>query len=263
MKKAILFGINDYAGSANDLSGCINDVLQAEKILTPLGFECEKFLNQEVTIAKFCSEADKLINEAVAGDYIYIGYSGHGTQVVDRYGDEPDGYDEALYLYDGPLIDDRTNVILSKIKEGVFAIIAFDSCFSGTGTRAMDGRNAIRFHHVSGKEMYNSRSTRMRTIYNPNDMNYVYLSGCSNLETSADAFISFEYHGAFSYYMWKAFQPGITYKDWHTTYLKNIKKAGYAQTPQLEGREDLSELPVFGTTLVAKKKCFLSFLKFW
>jgi metacaspase-1 len=262
MKKALLFGINDYSGSANDLNGCINDVLQAEKVLTSLGFECVKFLDEEVTIEKFCSQTEKLIKETVAGDYLYIGYSGHGTQVPDKNGDELDHFDEALYLYDGPLIDDKTNVIFSQIKEGVNVVVAFDSCFSGTGTRSLDKRHEIRFHPVSGLERYNLRGTKKRTIYNPNDMRYVYLSGCSDVQTSADAYISFEYHGAFSWFLWKAFKTGITYREWHKGCLDGLKKAHYEQTPQIEGNKEFLDLPVFGTVL-KKKKCFLNFLKFW
>lgn len=46
---------------------------------------------------------------------LYIDYSGHGTYDYDRNGDEADGYDEALFLYDGVLLDDTINSWLQKI----------------------------------------------------------------------------------------------------------------------------------------------------
>ena len=59
---------------------------------------------------------EELMNKKIFEDnIIFVHYSGHGTQVRDKEGDEADGYDEALYLYDGPFTDDRMNEILSKI----------------------------------------------------------------------------------------------------------------------------------------------------
>jgi hypothetical protein len=50
------------------------------------------------------------------GPTLIVWYSGHGTYVKDRSGDEADGYDEALCLYDGNLVDDDLNYILRTIK---------------------------------------------------------------------------------------------------------------------------------------------------
>lgn len=46
---------------------------------------------------------------------LIIHYSGHGTYTPDRSGDEADGVDEALYLYDGMLIDDELAEIMRTI----------------------------------------------------------------------------------------------------------------------------------------------------
>jgi len=50
------------------------------------------------------------------GPTLIVWYSGHGTYVKDRGGDEADGYDEAICLYDGNLVDDDLNYILRTIK---------------------------------------------------------------------------------------------------------------------------------------------------
>ncbi len=47
---------------------------------------------------------------------LIVWYSGHGTYVKDKSGDEVDGYDEALYLYDGVFLDDDLFDILNRIK---------------------------------------------------------------------------------------------------------------------------------------------------
>lgn len=55
---------------------------------------------------------DKIVLE---GRVLVVQYSGHGTTVKDRDGDEDDQQDEALYLYDGIFLDDDLNKILQNI----------------------------------------------------------------------------------------------------------------------------------------------------
>jgi hypothetical protein len=59
---------------------------------------------------------DNLLDRKVFdGEILIIHNSTHGTQDYDKDGDESDGYDEAIYLYDGMVIDDEINVLLQKI----------------------------------------------------------------------------------------------------------------------------------------------------
>jgi len=58
---------------------------------------------------------DYLMNKKVFSDKtLVVHYSGHGTFVKDRNGDEADGQDEAMYLYDGALLDDELSEILIR-----------------------------------------------------------------------------------------------------------------------------------------------------
>lgn len=58
---------------------------------------------------------DYLLNKKVFSDKtLVVHYSGHGTFVKDRNGDEADGQDEAMYLYDGALLDDELSEILAR-----------------------------------------------------------------------------------------------------------------------------------------------------
>ena len=50
------------------------------------------------------------------GPALVIWYSGHGSYLPDNNGDETDGADETLYLFDGHLRDDDINQILQTIK---------------------------------------------------------------------------------------------------------------------------------------------------
>ena len=50
------------------------------------------------------------------GPTLIVWYSGHGSYVTDVHGDETDGVDETLYVFDGNIKDDELNAILQKIK---------------------------------------------------------------------------------------------------------------------------------------------------
>lgn len=55
------------------------------------------------------------------GNVVTIEISSHGGQVPDRDGDEPDGKDEVIYMYDGIVKDDEIRKILDKIDKRIFA----------------------------------------------------------------------------------------------------------------------------------------------
>ena len=206
-KVALLFGINDYGGNG-DLKGCVNDIdFVAEKLYD---FQIRRFVDAEVTKKRFIDEIEYVLLNAIAGDVIHIHYSGHGTFVKDYDGDELDGYDEALYLRDGPLIDDKLNETLQKVPDGVTLSLGLDSCFSGTSTRKNVPDTRTRFmpppfeidEHVRVK----------RGIYN--DLKWIVLSACAENQTAADAYINGKYHGAFTYYAMNTLRGFYTYKEW-------------------------------------------------
>ena len=131
---ALLIAINDYKGTENDLKGCLNDQEDMEDLLFGK-YQIVKMKNEECTVSNVKNKIEEIAQSLNSGDRFIIHYSGHGTQVIDANGDEKDGYDEALYLYDGVLIDDDINKILSQIQDGVTCLVLLDSCFSGTATR--------------------------------------------------------------------------------------------------------------------------------
>jgi hypothetical protein len=70
-----------------------------------------------------------------AGDLFFLSYSGHGGQVPDVTGEEPDKQDETWCLYDGQLIDDELYCELAAFAEGVRILVLSDSCHSGSVVR--------------------------------------------------------------------------------------------------------------------------------
>lgn len=273
MKKALSFGINDFPGSQNDLRGCVNDTSNIKynlghkhgaedakrigKQLYDFGFDVQVFLNSQVTKELFRSEVTKLVKSANPGDIIVIHASCHGTQLIDRNNDEADGYDEALYLYDGAFSDDEFSSILSQLKEAVICVFIMDCCFSGTITRSINQKARFKplFSEVDSEGLPVIRKSR-KSKEICSGMNHLVLTGCSPTQTSADAFIGGSYNGALTYAAMKELVPGITYKEWHQRILKWLSSRGYTQTPQLEGPEWMMNLGVFGSEVKAKK-CFL------
>lgn len=110
-KTALCIGINDYLGTANDLSGCINDTQDWANTPQARDLTVASLLDSAATKAGMVAAMRRLIGQAQAGDSVILTYFGHGTWVPDTSGDEPDSRDETLCPYDinsaNALIDDE------------------------------------------------------------------------------------------------------------------------------------------------------------
>jgi metacaspase-1 len=76
----------------------------------------------------------------------------------------------------------------------------------------------------------------------------VLLAGCRSDQTSADARIAGEYHGAFTYYLANAIQQAkgqITYRQLADKVGKKLKGGDYSQIPQLEYAGKRDQAPIF------------------
>lgn len=235
----LTFAINDYPGTDNDLKGCLND--QALMVSLFPTFQARVFKNSQVTKAWFLRACEEALDQAQPGDKIIIHYSGHGTYVADTNGDEIDGYDEALYLFDGPLIDDRMNDLLKRIKPGVDVGLLMDCCFSESNTRNNDcvsqqvcsrfvrPANYDQIPHIRIKEVFAT------------DLPWVVISGCQENETSADAFIPDlnMWYGIFSLIAGRVFYSNLTWQKWYERIRIYLPSKSFDQTPKIEGSEEL------------------------
>src|SRR5262245_37774163 len=89
------------------LSGCVNDAKDMKAIAGSLGYSSTLLLDDQATASAVISAIGKAAKNCVSGDILFLTYSGHGSQVPDTNGDEPDGQDETWVLYDRMLIDDE------------------------------------------------------------------------------------------------------------------------------------------------------------
>lgn len=249
-KSAVCVGINDYPGTANDLSGCVNDYSDWATVLKNVyKFDSITTLaNSKATIGNVVSALTKLINGAKSGDCIVFTYSGHGTSVPDTNGDEPDGRDEAICLYDGNLIDDKIREIISKVKDGVKFTIISDSCHSGSVTRLQlkkgkagkKGYKKARYMPPKDikEAMLISRLPLKGKVFTTEDMKEILIAGCQSSEYSYDAYINNRYNGAMTYHAINVIKqnPTATYEEFYTELRKRLPSDEYQQSPQLEGR---------------------------
>lgn len=246
MKQAICTGINNYPGTVNDLQGCVNDANDWSNLLTNLGFNVTLLLDNQVTANNFKIAIRNMISQMVKGDVLVITYSGHGTQVVDSSGDEEDGYDEALYLYDGIFTDDTMRNVLSEIKDDVHVFFISDSCFSGTISRKVSASDAIigkpRFVVTDSIPANAKPITKFLTQENMKEM---VLSGCSDTEYSYDAYINGRWNGAMTANAITCIESNQTYNEFYTKLRQILPSQSYPQTPQLEGKETNKDLKMF------------------
>jgi len=242
MKKiALCTGINDYPGTANDLSGCINDAWDWRTFFKNLGFQVYYSSDSQLTVRNFKQLLVDYISLLETGDWFVCQYSGHGTQWPDVNNDELDGYDEALFLYDGPLIDDEIrDIIRVHAKEGVFILFILDSCFSGSATRKVNvlpghlGKRKFIPPPVWNVKKVNNTAKKKRFLEEISLVD-VLMSGCSDNESSYDAFINGRFNGAFTRNAIDSYRAGMTFQQWHAEISKRLPSSDYPQSPQLEG----------------------------
>lgn len=146
MKKyAVLVGLksvnpNKYGGwdGRKGCTGCHRDIDNvAEQILIPLGYDARGWYTQDATRQNVLKSLEIAAEKLEAGDYFVFYFAGHGKSINDFSGDENDGRDEVICLYDGELVDDELGKVWTKFKQGVKIIMMSDSCHSGTVFRTL------------------------------------------------------------------------------------------------------------------------------
>jgi hypothetical protein len=237
MKRAICVGINNYPGSSNDLQGCVNDANDWSVVLKDYGFETSLMLDAQATGDNVKAALNNLVVSAHEGDVIVFTYSGHGTQYLDFGGDEGDIYDEALYVYDGRILDDELRVIINKIDPRASLLVISDSCFSGSVTRLIPENTRPRFMPVDGISDY--RAVRQRFLLPERGMPEILISGCSDSEYSYDAEIDGRFNGAMSAKAIRVIRenPGLTYEEFFSKLRQLLPSSEYPQSLQLEGSD--------------------------
>lgn len=265
IKRAVCVGLN-YPGTSAALNGCVNDALDWQAALTARGYQVTLLLDQQGTASAILGA----LREAVAavgwrGRGVFT-FSGHGTYVPDRDGDEVDGYDEAIVPTDyrtyGVLTDDVLFSEFRKRRIGSRWLTISDSCHSGTLTRAFGvagGETAESLKHGGGSVRYlppadhldmEVLSAVLRADPQVQDApvvprgaprnSGVLMSGCDDPEVAYDASIGGRARGAFTAAALdalaevEAMTTSPTYGQWHEAIRRRLPNSRFPQTPQLQ-----------------------------
>lgn len=268
-KMALCIGINNYPGTDSDLSGCLNDVKDWSRVFGQHGFTVQKLVDAEATKKNILAAIKQMLSTAEKGDSILLQYSGHGTYVPDKDGDEDDGTDECLCPYDlftkGPITDDELNDLLTSKKNGVKLVFFSDSCHSGTVTRfapistppTTAGKTApvrkVRFmppaNFLSARELNKLGTIRtFRRSSPPGRYGSLLMSGCQVVEYSYDAWFSNRANGAFTFVALATLAKlpkDASYQDWYKAIKKVLPSQQYPQSPNLYGSSAMKKWKIF------------------
>lgn len=241
---ALLAGLN-YRGTRNELYGCIQDVCNVRDWLRDCCAVPEAHISLltddtpvKPTRANLLAAFGQLLDRAVSGDRLFFHFSGHGTYVADRSGDELDGRDEQIVCLDNAcLTDDELGALVrAKLKPGVQMFALFDSCFSGT---------MLDLNYQWLPDQPGRKSAAADT-----QGQIVVLSGCRDNQTSADAWVQYLGQSMSAGAMTFAFLSvcraqgdrlsALTPQTLLTQMRDLLKRNGYLQVPQCTSGRPLS-----------------------
>ena len=253
---AIAVGLNSvspshYAGWSGVLNACEADAEDMAAVAKSKKFNVTELLTKTATRGRLTAELARAAKELQSGDILLLSYSGHGGQVPDLNGDEPDGEDETWCLYDGQLVDDELYLLLTQFARGVRVLVFSDSCHSGTvvkmayydvsvagrAAQASDSQARHRFMlpDVAARTYRGNRAfydrilkeARLRARKASVKASVLLISGCQDNQTSADG----AFNGLFTGTMLRVWNNGRFKGDYRTFHKQIVKHMPPVQTP--------------------------------
>jgi metacaspase-1 len=192
-----------YGGWDGKLTACEADAGDMAAIADGLGYDAHKLLTAEATSSAILEELAHAVTELEDGDIFLLTYSGHGGQVPDSNGDEPDRMDETWVSYDRQIVDDELYAAFGTFATGVRICVLSDSCHSGTvakavldlleptpvsvpGTKAMPSDVCERDYQARKADY--DRIQKQVKAFDQTDIgaSVLLISGCQDNQTSAD-----------------------------------------------------------------------------
>ena len=182
----LVFGLNYSRHGSKALRGCINDAHHVGKFLR----ESLAYDNVEVVTDEYSdvtTTSSSIMRKMVSlskmthvhkVSNIWIHFSGHGTQVRDRSGDEVDKMDECIVPSDfqttGYIRDDFFRWVLTRVHPHTKVHMVFDCCHSGS---IVD----LPWTYETNTPVFRDTYTRQRIL-----ANVITISGCRDTSISRD-----------------------------------------------------------------------------
>jgi hypothetical protein len=273
VKRALLIGINKYK-SVPRLQGSLNDIETMRQILiTRWGFSDKQITmitDEAATRSGILAALEHLVKDAGPNDTVYFHYSGHGSQVEDLNGDEPEDHlDETLVPQDGrsgdvrDITDDELDAVFAKMR-AKSAMIVLDSCHSGTATRSLDirTRSIPRDTRIGIYKKAEDAKPKTRAVVPVITSRYVVMTGAASHQEALDGPIDGRYHGFFTYSLSKSLgqaPAGASPREIFSGVERELKRiqAHFGRSsmpePQLEAPPTLIEAALLNAPQVAKE----------
>ncbi len=257
---ALCVGVNEYPGTSSNLRGCVNDAKDWRWLLQTYlpGIDALTLYDERATRDAILDALSACVLSLGKGDILYFTFSGHGTHVPDKEGDERDRRDEAICPSDvmtaGPILDDELNYLFAQRASGSKVVVIADSCFSGNVAKAATTQwigprtNSTRAAYAAPKFLPPARipahlwKPQLRLVKDssgasvkPKDEAWMTVSACRDFEASYDAEIDGRPCGAFSNAATKAYPGCRSYMDWMRRIRLVLPNWQYPQTPNLTG----------------------------
>lgn len=201
---ALVIGIGDYPANSgwHKINGD-KDIPLVQEILLSNHFEKRDIItlqNEQATCSLIKAEIEKIITQVHTGDDVYIHFSGHGQQITDLNGDEPDGFDESWVPYDAQfaykkgtyeghnhIIDDQINAYLHRIRRKIGnqgkLIFVSDACHSGDNTREdKEKQDVIR----GTSDAFIIPQTRPTNFSRQLTIDWIVISACQSSESNRE-----------------------------------------------------------------------------
>jgi hypothetical protein len=262
----VLVGIDVYEHpDIPTLYGCVNDVALVRDTLKGFGVPNEDLrvlVNQRATKDNIMERLRSTVDRADPGDVVVFYYSGHGSQVRDRNGDElSDSLDEVLCPYDMDwsrntfILDDDLDELFAEASRDVVLEAFIDCCFWGAGPKERDIRfvpppfdiaaradgdeHMLHYHGLEDCECFSGRN--------------VYWAASSEGQIAEEDYLEGRVHGVFTYWGCRFMEENaeriVTHEYSRQELLEDLhvfmRSLAYEQRPELWAPWDLQIAPPF------------------
>jgi hypothetical protein len=289
-KHALLVGVSKYPNLtlSSQLEGSANDVVLMKQVLQEKGFATRhiQVLSEKSVLPtrrNILGALKRLTRQVRAGDFVFLYFAGHGSQQPissSAQHHEPDGLDEIFLPRDIGLWNDQLGTVKNVIvdneltpyltalrRKGVFIWIVFDSCHSGTMTRAIPKKD-IRERRVSPRALgipsnrlnrlpphrgVLAESTRRDSSSSRGSAGYVAFYAAQTTETTPELPLPMNHwvqrpHGLFTYTLAEVLSQNesLSYRQLGELILQRYAaQSRRSSTPLFEGTD--LDAPIFGS----------------
>ncbi len=276
-KHALLIGIQDYRNTPfHSLKGPINDIELTKGVLKErFGFSNENLtilLDDKATHTGIENAFNALIERVKAGDFVYIHYSGHGSQATDLNGDEKSGQDQTWVSFGAraskamdknnyDVLDDEINAWLAALYAKTEQVVfVSDSCHSATVSKGFDLTRAVEEDdrpHILGQLTYTRPAIErgIRVGAARDDESAIDKKRHIGVARDDESVIDKQdkYYGVFTWHWAHNLQQAQAGDTWDhvykRTYAQVTAERGVVQQPQMEGE---AQTQVLGGGFIAQ-----------